>query len=514
LTADIVYRSTTGSNGTSAPNHRTGISSWTAEAEQPDGGSQIWAVRIAQSPLAANERIFVTQGDDGWLDAYACTTTCAVTNDIGEVWASAPGTLQTRFDVAYEQRSGQALLVYGVLSMNGTEDLAYRTYAGGAWTPEQYLDDTGHTSNVQYALVSLASRRGSDQIGLLAGESTNNDVNAWIWDGDTFGSYTEVTANALSPNRERAAIAWESSSGHLLAMAVDAGASDEVVWMEHTTGWSTASNQACGGSGNILRWLSLKPNPSSTANDMVLAAGDDASDLGTCYWNGSAWDLRVTQDASIDSSSTRSFDFAWEASGNKGLLVYGTTAGEITYRSFTAPGTWGNATSVAMGTDQHAWVQLRTNPAPAAGAPKILGAILEDVANALGTIEWNGTGLGVLGADVITPDAGTATYESFDLEFRIAGTPGTGTDPLNPFNFNFTFTIFGFTFDFTMLLILGVVLGVVVALGVAAKRRRRRRSASSGASPQPMDPNLPPPGQYQDPPAPEDLVRDTQEWGR
>ena len=510
-TADIVYRSTTASNGSSAPNLRTGTSSWTSEVEQPDAGSPIRAVRIAQSPLTDGARVFVTQGDDGWLDAYVCAPTCSVTNDIGEVWGSAPGTLQRRFDVAYEQRSGQALLVYGVLSMNGTEDLAYRTYTGGSWSAEQFLDDADHASNVQYSLIMLASRRASDQIGLLAAEATNNDANAWIWDGNAFGSYAEITADTQSPNRERAAIAWESGSGHLVAMAVDAGTPEEIVWKEYTTGWSGAANHACGAAGTILRWLALKPNPSSSANDMVLAAGDDASELGTCYWNGDGWDARVSQEPSLDSTSTRSFDFAWEASGNEGLLVYGTGAGEITYRTFAAPGTWGTATNVPMGNDLHAWVQLRTNPAPAAGTPKIVGAVLEDGANTLGTVAWNDTGLGVLGADIISSDTGTATYESFDLAFRVAGTPGTGSDPWNPFGF--TFTIFGFTLDFMMLLILAIGVGVVVALAVAAKRRRRR-SKSSGVSLQPPDPNLPPPGQYQDPPAPEDLVPETQEWGR
>ena len=512
-TADIVYRSTTGSNGTSAPNYRAEASSWTAEVEQPDAGSPIRAVRIAQSPLAANARIFATQGDDGWLDAYVCTATCAVTNDIGEVWGSAPGTLQRRFDVAYEQRSGQALLVYGVLSMNGTEDLAYRTYSGGSWSAERFLDDADHASNVQYSLVMLASRLGGDQIGLLGGESTNSHVNAWIWDGDSFGSYTEVTANAQSPNRERAAIAWESASGHLLAMTVDANAPDEVVWKEFTTGWGAASNQPCGGSGNILRWLSLKPNPFPTANDMVLAAGDDGSDLGTCYWDGSGWGARVSQDTSLDGTSTRAFDFAWEASGNDGLLVYGTTAGEITYRTFSAPGTWGNATNVVMGNDPHAWVQLRTNPSPAAGAPEILGAVLEDATNALGIVTWDDAGLVVVGAEIVTSDAGTATYESFDLQYRVAGTSGTGPGGLgDPFTLPF-----GLQLDFKMLLILLAVAGAII---VAVAVRRRGRSATRGGAvqaPQALPSRQltpPPPTAYADPAAPEEIELETQQWGR
>ena len=494
LAADVVYRSTTGPNGTSAPNLRSGISSWTAPSVEPDSGSPILAVQIAQSPRSTNERIFVTQGDDGWLDAYICATPCSVTSDVGQVWGTAPGTFQRRFDVAYEQHSGDALLVYGVLSTNGTEDLAYRTYGGGAWSAERFLDDSGHSSNLQYSLISLASRKGSDQIGLLAGESTNNHVNAWIWDGASFGSHAEITANAQSPNRERAAIAWESSSGHLLAMAVDAGAQDEIVWREYTTGWSPPSNQACGGAGNTLRWLSLRPNPSPTANDMVLAAGDDGSDLGTCYWTGSSWGARTPQDPSIDASASRAFDFAWGASGNAGILAYGTTAGQITYRTFIAPGSWGNATEVAMGANAHAWVQLRTNPSPSADAPKVLGAILESSANALGAVAWNNTGLAVLGAEIFTSDMGSAAYESFDLEFRVAGTSGGGLGD-----------ILKFLMDPMVLVVLGFVAVAAILLAAARSRRRRRRTPTPPPSYPAPDPGSgPPPDPVVDPPPPED----------
>lgn len=481
FTADVVYRSALSANGTSAPNHRNGISSWSAASEQADAGSPIRAIRMAQSPHSTNTRIFVTQGDDGWLDAYLCATTCSVTNDVGEVWSSAPGTIGTRVDIAYEQRTGHGLLVYAVLSTNATEDIAYRTFIGGTWSAEQYLDDSGHTNDVQYSIIRMAARRGSDEIGLLAGEATNNDVNAWIWDGNSFGSYTEITASALSPNRERGAIAWESSSGHLLAMAVDSSAQEEIVWKEHTTNWSASSNQVCGSSGNQIRWLSLKPNPLSTANDMVLAAGDDGSELGTCYWTGSAWDARLSQDTSLDATATRAFDFAWESSGSKGLLAYGTTGGEITYRTFLAPGDWGNATNAAMGSNAHAWVQLRTNPSPGTGAARILGAVLEDSANALGAVSWNETAITVIGADTFTADAGTGTYESFALEFRIAGTPGTG----NPGGLPFTLP-FGLVLDTNMLLIIAAAVGAIIVIGVVARRRRRRRRGGHVAQ-QPSD---------------------------
>ena len=72
LEAAIGYRSNTGTNTVSSPKTRTWSgSAWSAEAEESTAGSPIRAVRMAWSPIASNTRIFVTQSDDGWLDAYA-----------------------------------------------------------------------------------------------------------------------------------------------------------------------------------------------------------------------------------------------------------------------------------------------------------------------------------------------------------------------------------------------------------------------------------------------------------
>src|SRR5207249_11276280 len=152
--AAIAYRSNTGSSTVNSAKTRTWDgTAWSAESEQATAGSPIRAVRMAWSPTDANTRISVTESDDGWLDAYVCTPTCTVTNNIGQVWSTAPGTPERRFDVAYENTSGDALLVYGVLSTDPTHDIAYRTYSGGSWGAEQYLDDTGRGTDVQYTQI-------------------------------------------------------------------------------------------------------------------------------------------------------------------------------------------------------------------------------------------------------------------------------------------------------------------------------------------------------------------------
>jgi len=421
-TADAAgaYQSNTGTNTLSSPKTRTwDSSSWTVETEQATAGSPLRAVRMAFSPVISNQRIIVTLSDNGWLDAYVCTSTCTVTNDIGRVWSSAPSTAAVPFDIAYEQLSGDALVVYGVLDSNTAHDIAYKVYQAGSWSAEQYADDTTEATDIQYSVIKLASQRGTDRIGLVGGDGTTIGGNAWIWSGTAFGNFQEIDATTGGATHEEVALGWESSAGRLVAVAIDGGV-PRVSYRVFTppSTWNAYAQSIDCGSGSAS-WAELKPNPLSTANDMILALGDNRPGLGTCYWNGATFVNGQTQDSAIDTAATRPFDFAWENTGSKGVLVWGTAAGQITYRSYTAPNNWNTITNTSMGTNVHSWVSLRTNPFPRTGATKILGAVMENTANDLGAISWDGSAFTVVSSSTFTGDTGTTTYESYDLKYHV-----------------------------------------------------------------------------------------------
>lgn len=424
--ADVAYRSSTGSNTINSPKTRTWDgSSWGGEAEQATAGSPIRVVRMAWSPIEANTRIVVTESDDGWLDAYVCTPTCSATNNIGQVWSSAPGTAQARFDVAYEQVSGTALLAYHKQGGSGAQDIAYKTYAAGSWSTEQYLDDPDHPSHAEYFLIKLASKEGSDQIGMVGAELTNTDVNAWIWDGNVFGNFQNITVSAGATDGDNADIAWESNSGHLLAVATTTGT--DIVSKEFTTTWGPSVTFACISASTTMRYPRLKANPLATADDMVLAVVGNFN-LNTCYWSGSGWSNRVSHDSAVHQTLYRVFDFAWETTGSKGLLVYSGTDFQITYRTFTAATQlWGPITDVPMGTSSNdLWVQARTNPFPQATSTKVLGAVIENGGSGIGAFRWNGSAFTVIGASAIAASTGGfAGNEMFDLKYREVDVGGT-----------------------------------------------------------------------------------------
>jgi hypothetical protein len=140
------------------------------------------------------------------------------------------------------------------------------------------------------------------------------------------------------------------------------------------------------------------------------------------------WIIHPPWDAGLDTHAARCADFAWDYRAlpnfkNQGILVYGTTAGQITWRRFRAPNYMTAATNIAMGTNTHPWVQVKSNPRTIGNDTIALGAVLEATTFDLGGIKWDGATLTVIGTSTFTTDATIADYECFEIAFAYFGDP-------------------------------------------------------------------------------------------
>jgi hypothetical protein len=401
---------------------------WSAQSELPTSNSPVRWVRVAYSPLESRsyEKIVVTLSNDGYLDAYVWNgTSWTVTNDIAY-----PGTTANAykcFDVAYEKTSGRALLVYS--RGTTTNEIGYRIWTfGTGWSSEQLLN-LSYTSGI-VRWVSLASSPGTragtsddNEIALIYLDA-NTDVHGYTWDGSTWnlmGAAAVWDASAAIASEECIAVAYEQSTGEAMFIWADSVSNRFYyrTWDGTALGATTLlSITATGGVGN---WVTLKADPVS--DDLLFTVVDGASDLNTAYWSGSAWTIHTEHDSAVDTNAARCADFAWEPTGGKGLLVWGTTGGQIAYRTFTAPDTWGGQQNSPMGANVHPWVQLRTNTRSVAGDTLILGVALEGTVFDLGAIRWDGTTFTVIGSSTISADTTVITYECFEVEFMNFGTP-------------------------------------------------------------------------------------------
>jgi hypothetical protein len=192
-------------------------------------------------------------------------------------------------------------------------------------------------------------------------------------------------------------------------------------------------------SGNSFRCYSLSTSQSgdltydgtnsfyrSSTNSGSTWTSTNTEDLTYIFLStagSSGWVVHVPRDAGVDTNAQRCADFAWEynlapAPKNQGILVYGTTAGQIAWRIFKAPNYVGTVTNVGMGVNVHPWVQLKSNTRAVSGDVKILGAVLEGTVFDLGAISWDGTTFTVVGTSTFSANTGVITYESFSLGFE------------------------------------------------------------------------------------------------
>jgi hypothetical protein len=431
--AFIGYRSNTGTNTTSSPKDRgwDGLSWDGLENEMANAGSPVRWVRVAYCPLEARstEKIVVTLSDDRYYDAYVWNgASWTVSNNIGYHTGT---TFYRGFDIAYEKTTGRALLVYsrGVATTN---EIGYNIWTyGSGWGGEQLFDPT-YTSGIVYWInlaTCPATRSGTgddNEIAMIYLDS-NTDVHGYVWTSlawSLMGASAVWDGSAAIASEECIAVAYEQTTGETLFIWGDSVATDMYyrTWDGTTLAGPTLLDIA--GSTTVANWMTLKADPSSDDLFWTMNDGATTSDLNTAYWSGSAWTTHTEHDSGVDTHAGRCADFAWEPTGGKGLLVYGTTADYITYKTFTAPNTWVGPTSVEMGSGgTHPWVQLRTNPSSISGGMKILGAVLEATYYDLGGISWDGTTFTKIGVSTFTAATTTIAYECFEMEFENFGSP-------------------------------------------------------------------------------------------
>ena len=421
------YRSNTGTGGTSTPKSRTwtgDTASWSAESELATAGSPIRFARQATCPLLSRcyDRIFVTDSNDGYLDAYVydgATATWTVTNNIGDTGGSSNAF--RCFDIAYETTTGRALLVYS--RGTSTLEIGYRIWTyGSGWSAENTLELPYTTGRVNWVMLARcpATRAGTaddNEIAFIM-EDVNEDIQGYIWTGSTWslmGVGAVWDGTAATSTRDVIAVAYEQTTGEAMWIWGDSVATHQNYRTWDGTTLSAVTDLTIANQGGIVAYCSLQANP--TNDDLIYSAVDAAYDLNTAYWDGSAWTVSaIEHDADVDFISERCFDCAWQSDGAAALLVWGTTAGSISWQKFTPPDTWtAEATAVYVSTKH--WVQLRTNSRNVAGNIMIMGAI-ESTASDIGCITWDGTTFTVVGTSTFTASVGSLAYECFDLRWQ------------------------------------------------------------------------------------------------
>jgi hypothetical protein len=361
--------------------------SWSAEAEAQTVSAPInWIVTRAgttrdeyvMGALTTNSRVTVQVYRNGiWGDREVLTTGISNVNKRG-------------FDIAYESISGRAMVV----TCDGDSNPSYFTWNGTAWSTAGTIT-TATGSNCEW--IRLASDPTSNAIIMVTLPVGGGQYEAQVWNGTTWGN--AVTWGSMSEAHEGIGVSYRSTGGLAVVTVNNDGSSPPNRMVSRTwngTTWSGITSTNVGYFENGM----LRPDPNSVA--MELCFIDDASNIETIPWNGTAWGTQVQLDAAAYTKNGRPVDCAWATTTGNIVAAYSDT-GAARYRTWNGS-TWAAEQNIT-GIGTSATVQLTRT-----GDGTILGMFF-DVTNGYLFSRWTGGGWTTAQTIEATPSVTSAPYK-------------------------------------------------------------------------------------------------------
>jgi len=324
----------------------------------------------------ANTGVITFQVENGsWGNEVSSTPGVGTTNDA-----------YRGFDVAYEQLSGDGLVVYEDNSSANT-DIKYNTWNGSAWGGEQSL--TVNSANVLW--VRMETKPLTNEIMLVTLDS-NSDIYAYVWDGTQWGSGQLLTDAASFTTSPILDVAYENTSGDAM-VAYGTGTTWDY-WTYVGTTWTDGTNgSTCAGDGttnacaNVAGTVvNLNLSGSSENNSIAVAIEETTGDdFIAQVWDGTQW-LAMPQAVTLwdeagaveNAASEMAQNVVYEAAGNRFMFLYalnGTFAATYFFYDlddstwYNGDGTTSitdidsvNTTTGNITTDDLAWINVKANP--------------------------------------------------------------------------------------------------------------------------------------------------------
>lgn len=435
--AGMAYASTTG-NGINYPKYREWdpeTKTWGAEVELESAGSPVRTAWIEFSPIST-KRVIIALSDDGTLDSYVCDFNCidpdswVVNHDVADLWSTALDAPKRPFDIEFENTSGDLMLVYDRVDGDLVDtDIFYRIMPDSdtAFGDEQSFNDSDLAApDIVYNFFRLDARRttGSNDLGLIALSETNSRAIAWYWDGttETFGNELLLSSSmSTQDDYEAIGIGFETYTGDLVAVA---GEGSVVKSYQFSSGSWDAGTTVTTLSVGTVQWMRFVANQNAGTTLIQLVASGSSGGLDTAVWDGTAWDGYsggTRHDATIDSVSIRAFDWAWDNAGDatRGILVWSSSSGVVTYKRYTATDTWTATKTFSDDGATHGWVSLNEHFNPtSADSVSVLGAVIDGDSD-VSQMRWDGSANEPHAWDDDgATSSGTTTSESFHVDFR------------------------------------------------------------------------------------------------
>ena len=316
-------------------------------ADQRLGRQQFWG---DQRHRRASDRYRTMQGADApTRDEKIVVGVDASGNVSGELWNGSSwsalplsmGTVSETYwygaEVAYEQQSGDAVVVWNDNSQPAGDKLRFAVWDGASWTAPQSI---GLYTGVEPQNLRLAFDPGSDALALVISD-VNADDHVMIWNGGSWGNaITLDTTGTAESDQSAIAVSFEAQGGNALVTYGINGSADVYYRIWDGSSWSTqASVPAAAGVTGDAAWLVTATD--YTTDRIALATMSGAGEVWLNVWDGSAWDTSVLAETGTTGTVYPNLAVAFESSTGQALAVYGESGSSIVkYRTWDAAGGW------------------------------------------------------------------------------------------------------------------------------------------------------------------------------
>ncbi len=359
-------------NGQNTPNSTTWSgSAWSSSVAIPSvGGQPAWVV--AKSCPVRDETMLATL--DNGNDVNVCFATAGTWGSVTELTGSANRADSRVMDAAYEQLSGDALIVYQAGNSSYLSSTVCQN--GSVGTTSTIAFSSSH----QVRWIKLTPLPGSDTIVLMV-LSEEPKMCVAFWNGSSWSSVTTLSTSIPMASAQSFDAAPTGSGGTaLIAYAKSSGSQP---YYRLYNGSSLGSEQTMTSVGATPYWIKLVPD---TATGRIFAAVQDANRrVHVQLWNGSSWGTSTQVGSDTGYNDRRLVDLAFTPDAAKAVVMYGTSSFTPKYRSWNGS-SWSAETSASTLGERVMVVQLARG-----STGNEVYAVCSDQNRGLYAMVWNGS---------------------------------------------------------------------------------------------------------------------------
>jgi hypothetical protein len=349
--------------------------SYTAQSALTNGNTYWWRVR-AKDPA----------GDNVWSD-YSTQRSFTIDTSISvSVWHQTNG---EQFDtdslVDIETVAGGAqitttitevLMAYG----EGTNQAPrYRKWDGNSWGVAGSAETVD--AQIRWTELKASPTRPEFALGTIG---TDADTNVQIYNTeiDSWGNVSELDVSIANVNQKGLALAYETTSGDLLAVSCSGNDAVYSVW--NGTSWTATSSLTLANANDCI-YIEMASDPIS--NEIVAVfkhTNTSATDYELMVWDGSAWGDALAL-ADMNENANAGAAVAYEESGNQAVVALtNNLATTLLYATWNGTA-WATSTN-ALG-DHIEWATLKRD----VGTDEMVLCYIDNDAN-IGVNKWTGSG--------------------------------------------------------------------------------------------------------------------------